>query len=130
MGAAAATAWLTAGLAENGPLQDMFREAVSRALTADLASDTGVIRQALDPVKETADSTSAELTVFRTQMDTQFQALQKRVEELEKIEVQLDASFPWRKTERETDPTEWAAGWMRIGVDSDWLSNAAQNMQD
>eukprot|EP00959_Pyramimonas_sp_CCMP1952_P021537 454020-Pyramimonas_sp.AAC.1 len=62
-------------------------------------------------------------------MDTQFQALQKRVEELEKIEAQLGASFPWRKTERETDPIEWAAGWMRIGVDSDWLSNAAQNMQ-
>ena len=93
MDAAAATAWLTAGLAENGPLQDMFREAVSRALTADLASDTGVIRQALDPVRETADSTSAELTVFRTQMDTQFQALQKRVEELEKIAL-AQTSWP------------------------------------
>eukprot|EP00959_Pyramimonas_sp_CCMP1952_P408748 8566294-Pyramimonas_sp.AAC.1 len=86
MDAAAATAWLTAGLADNGPLQDMFREAVARALTTDLASDAGVIRQALDPVKETANSTAAELTVFRTHMDTQLQALQKRVEELEKIE--------------------------------------------
>ncbi|CAK0837439.1 unnamed protein product [Prorocentrum cordatum] len=119
MGPAAATTRLAAGLAENGPLQDVFHEAVSRALGADLASTTG-----------TADSTLAELAVFRSQLDTRFQALQTRVGELEQIDVQLDAAFPWGKTERETDPAEWAAGWRRIGVDSDWLSNAAENMQD
>ena len=60
----------------------------------------------MDTVEADLEALQKDVNTLESTMASQIMELDRRIKGLEWVEQQLDAKFPWRVCERETDPQD------------------------
>jgi hypothetical protein len=66
----------------------------------------------------------------RQDLGARVEAVDARVDVINKLEEDLDAQFPFRAYRASCDAEAWAFGWKKLMIDQDHLANAAEQMGD
>ena len=123
----AANTWFKAAILPEGPLAETFLAAVKEGVRECIQS---MLAEATSPLSVAISAANSSVELRADAQDENIKAVSDTVASLTKEETDLDAKFPWRKYLRDCDPSEIALGWRRLNIDKDWLSNAADQMDD